>query len=362
MSTLTHHGILGMKWGKRNGPPYPLSMNQKSAAEKSADNQSNSNSEKDVGVSKRSHSGLTDKQKHYIKVGAAATGVALAAIGTAYLVKSGTMDGLISSGQERFNSMFGLGGSTIDPVSGLPKLDHPRSVNSALDACNYGFGETLGRSRNCGNTTIAFEMQQQGFDVQALPNEQGMSIAHMGRYFSGMSESSFCTPNVVDSHPNLSMSDQMAVSMNKWTPDLIRRVKQRGKDISQTVSEQLSKSYPDGSRGNMLIPSFTGSHWISWEKKGGKIVFYNPQKRGVDLSMVFGTHEYFRNNSAAQMTAIRLDNLKLNLNNIKEVVEPAGRKNDSDFGSFRAYNSYGDGFVMTDTELKDTLGGLIGRS
>lgn len=23
--TLQHHGILGQRWGKRNGPPYPLS-------------------------------------------------------------------------------------------------------------------------------------------------------------------------------------------------------------------------------------------------------------------------------------------------------------------------------------------------
>ena len=33
---LAHHGILGMKWGRKNGPPYPLSASDHSAAEQKA--------------------------------------------------------------------------------------------------------------------------------------------------------------------------------------------------------------------------------------------------------------------------------------------------------------------------------------
>lgn len=35
---LKHHGILGQKWGKRNGPPYPLDADDHSTAEKNTMN------------------------------------------------------------------------------------------------------------------------------------------------------------------------------------------------------------------------------------------------------------------------------------------------------------------------------------
>lgn len=33
---LVHHGILGQKWGKKNGPPYPLEPEDHSVSEKKA--------------------------------------------------------------------------------------------------------------------------------------------------------------------------------------------------------------------------------------------------------------------------------------------------------------------------------------
>lgn len=35
-NSLSHHGILGQKWGKKNGPPYPLGSSDHSASEKKA--------------------------------------------------------------------------------------------------------------------------------------------------------------------------------------------------------------------------------------------------------------------------------------------------------------------------------------
>ena len=55
-SYLSHHGILGQKWGRRNGPPYPLNASDHSASEKKA------------GYQKSIKGGDTDNRKKIVGV------------------------------------------------------------------------------------------------------------------------------------------------------------------------------------------------------------------------------------------------------------------------------------------------------
>ena len=62
-SDLYHHGIAGMKWGHRNGPPYPLDQKDKSVAEKRAESGSHRSSEKETIRVKSTSGNLTVVRK-----------------------------------------------------------------------------------------------------------------------------------------------------------------------------------------------------------------------------------------------------------------------------------------------------------
>ena len=93
---LCHHGILGQKWGKRNGPPYPLGASDHSASEKKAGWKKSLNRvEKDP---KKSYNRNADEWK---KAGKIAAISAIAVIGGAALYKSGILNKeLIDSGKD----------------------------------------------------------------------------------------------------------------------------------------------------------------------------------------------------------------------------------------------------------------------
>lgn len=100
--TLQHHGILGQRWGKRNGPPYPLSGGTHSQSEKKhGTNGWSVEAKKEVKRTRKISSSnptgenkkfnLTDKQKKAIKIGVAATATAVVVIGGMYLYKTGKL-------------------------------------------------------------------------------------------------------------------------------------------------------------------------------------------------------------------------------------------------------------------------------
>ena len=87
---LSHHGIRGQKWGKQNGPPYPLDAEDHSALEKkkgwrkSLDK--NGSDENEHGSEKK-FSDRSAKIKKALIIGGGVLATAAAAYGTYKLIK-----------------------------------------------------------------------------------------------------------------------------------------------------------------------------------------------------------------------------------------------------------------------------------
>jgi hypothetical protein len=304
-----HHGILGQKWGKRNGPPYPLGAGDHSAFERKAGWKKNldgknpkeynkANRSKETSSNKRmnnksnEHEGLTDKQKKAIKVGAVLVGAALVTGGAVYLAKSGKLDDLVLKGKNEYEKAI--------KTFSYKKIDGPHGIIQDCAKVNplYKDKKAVGVRNNCVSCSVAYELRRRGYDVKSKPNAIFDPIsAHIKS--AGYGNESY-----------------IKAVFKKYNKNL----KRTSVSDFQQLDTILSKNYPDGSRGIINFKRAKKSgHSICWEVKNKKLYFIDAQCNRVyhTTSKFFKKQKFSKND----IHFIRLDNLEISHNRIKEIVD-----------------------------------------
>jgi len=341
---LEHHGILGQKWGVKNGPPYPLGASEHSTSEKKANwrksidksssskHTKNNFSKDDADNEKR---GLTDKQKTAIKIGMAAAAVALAAYGTYKLNESGKLEPLIDKGKDVVDNLLGRGndgGKSIKPESFIKK------INPKYDPSPYVFDGSY--KNNCANCAIAFDLQSRGLNVEARGNKTGTTIPSIARLFKGITSESFCELEDDMNLPKFSMSS--AKTQRGYLAE-------RGKKVYDIASRKIGEQFEDGSHGIVSMPTLDGGHAFNWVKNNGVVKFYDSQdpKRDV-IRDVLSLYDYHPNSIDNAFTALRTDNLipnwEVDENGILSFVKMAG--NTSSSPRYDIFTEFGEGFIL----------------
>lgn len=282
MKILMHHGILGQKWGQRNGPPYPLGASDHSSRERKAGWRKSLSKSGSENNTKKRH-GLSDNDSgkkfanRYMskEVGYGEEYVVMA---VAYLAYLGIMAATAKKREEKLRKKWldeledRKNRRSVNSLNDLPKIKEKKSASDSMKKTNPDFPGD-GTTVNCTFCTTAMALREKGFDVQAAKT----------------------------AHPWFS-DDLFSKAFN--SPEHDMKTAKSGQD----VIDELSKC-GDGAYGNLSVHwSLGGGHSIFWKNEDGKTHIYDGQS-GMEYDVSYPNDCRLMNSiTISQTTYNRLDN------------------------------------------------------
>lgn len=334
---LYHFGINGMKWGKRNGPPYPLSYNAHTAKQKkenpkriidgkskNRDRDGDGNNANTSDNIKSKNLKLSDKQKKMIKRGAIALGATLAVYG-AYKYGPALFKHTVSDSYTKFlkkNDLSALDDMKdgFDSIDKIPKPDifknyfnenHAEASKKLLDGNNQFRSDMLNElitSYYANDTDYLKKADPRNVVRQARTMNCTLSTTSLVMRLKGYyCQAAEISTNGLQSSEILNMFDGAKLSR----PYAITK---------KGLTKALSKS-GNGTYGNLLV---------YWKNGGGHSILYTVEKDGVhfldgQLNKEWKMDELLDKIDLPSTEFIRLDNCNPN-NKVLKAVERVGKQ------------------------------------
>lgn len=356
---LYHHGILGQKWGTKNGPPYPLKPEDHSRQEKrdnwrrSLDGANNKKiyerHRRDLDKQKKE---FTDEQKakikKYVKIGATVAVTALAAYGAYRLYNIPEVKRFINSGHSKFDPSI-AGSISIDEKTGFNKIGAGGTANIEKVNPDFIYGDAAFQ-RNCGNCVLAEEGRNRGLDVMARGNKKGMTISNLFSYYKNIPSENVLTLDSISEHEIPDYSTLLNENSKYYS-----EFDKRGKRVYNVLQKKIKHDFGNNTRGCIMFPSTQGSHWMSFECKKNKVIFKNPQYPDYfedtdNMYQYFGTYIYYPNTNAARLTMLRTDNLEFNSNIGDAIINVSNKSKNTkkykNFSSNKGFITEGNNFIL----------------
>lgn len=312
---LAHHGILGQKWGRRNGPPYPLGASAHSAAEKKA------GWRKSLGKSVRYGSDTKTKTKakprkevdqtkesSTLSAKFFAAKVALdvvmlnpfaLVVDSKRLIDYGRAKSQIAMEKKRVEKL------SLDKKTGFHLKEGESTPEEDMKHINPGYMNFDSNTKNnCMLCTTAYELRRRGYDVQAGTSTRGYPDNEVTKWF-----------------PKAKIENAYKIDTFSKAQVIKERAKAKYGIGGKKKYEQLSSallSHGDGARGNLMLQwSMGGGHSVVWENQNGSFVI-----RDCQSNRVYSNKRQIQNILSATVSAnyARTDNIDFDLEKVKGIL------------------------------------------